>query len=68
MLPVFEPNEYFWQNHWREGEEEKWQCYARVVRDIIAEHGGYGVSDLKMEDKFDYKKALKEAWDAKKTQ
>lgn len=23
-LPVFEPNDYFWKNHWQEGKEEKW--------------------------------------------
>jgi len=36
VLPVFLPNEYFWKNHWQEGKEEKWQAFARVVRDIIA--------------------------------
>ena len=30
-MPVFEPNEYFWANHW-DGKEEKWQAYARAVR------------------------------------
>lgn len=30
-LPVFEPNEYFWQHHWQEGKEEKWEAYARVI-------------------------------------
>jgi hypothetical protein len=35
-LPVFEPNEYFWQHHW-DGREEKWVAYARAVRQIIAE-------------------------------
>lgn len=37
-MPVFAPNEYFWQNHW-DGEEDKWCAYARVVRQIIAEQG-----------------------------
>jgi len=23
QLPVFEPNDYFWQHHW-DGKEEKW--------------------------------------------
>lgn len=58
-LPVFEPNEYFWKNHWREGKEEKWEAFARVVRDIMAEVGGLKVSDLTMQDKFDYIELLK---------
>ena len=32
-LPVFMPNDYFWQHHQRQG-EEKWETYARVVREI----------------------------------
>ena len=55
VLPVFEPNDYFWQNHWQEGKEEKWEAFARVVRQIMADHGGYKLSDLSMEDKFKYK-------------
>jgi hypothetical protein len=35
--PVFRPNEYFWKNHWDEKNEQKWECYARVIRKIIAE-------------------------------
>jgi len=34
-MPVFEPNDYFWKNHW-DGKEEKWVAYARAVREIIA--------------------------------
>lgn len=29
-MPVFEPNEYFWNNHW-DGKEDKWVAYARAV-------------------------------------
>jgi 1-acyl-sn-glycerol-3-phosphate acyltransferase len=54
-LPVFEPNEYFWKNHWRQGKEEKWEAYARVIRDIMCDAGGLQVSDLSLEDKIDYK-------------
>jgi hypothetical protein len=35
-LPVFEPNDYFWKHHWQEGKEEKWEAFARVVRQIMA--------------------------------
>lgn len=46
-MPIFKPNEYFWQHHLREG-EEKWEAYARVIRDII--HEGSGVPIMKKED------------------
>jgi hypothetical protein len=29
-MPVFEPNEYFWEHHW-DGKEEKWKVFARAV-------------------------------------
>jgi hypothetical protein len=35
-LPVFEPNDYFWNHHW-DGKEEKWLTYANVIRQIIAD-------------------------------
>ena len=56
-LPVFEPNDYFFQNHQKEG-EEKWQTFARVIRDIMSEVSGLEKSDLSIEDKFAYKKLL----------
>jgi hypothetical protein len=34
-LPVFAPNEFFWKNHVQQG-EERWEAYARVIREIIA--------------------------------
>ena len=58
-LPVFAPNEFFWKNHWREGKEEKWEAFARVVREIMGEVGGLKLSDLTMQDKFDYLELLK---------
>lgn len=76
-LPVFEPNDYFWQHHWREGKEEKWEAFARVVRSVIQEHTcnqtspvdpltGLGsrpaeLSDSTMEDKLEYKQLLKDS-------
>lgn len=53
-LPVFAPNEYFWKHHW-DGKEEKWQAYARAVRQIIAECGGFELYDIEMENKLEYK-------------
>ena len=58
ILPVFKPNAYFWKNHWDAGKEEKWEAYARVMREIMSTHIGYETSELKMEDKFAYKAEL----------
>ena len=57
-MPVFEPNDYFWQNHWDQ-KEEKWVAYARAVQTIIAEQKGAKVSQSWMEDKLEYKKLLR---------
>ena len=52
-LPVFEPNDYFWEHHWNEGQEEKWEAFANAVRKIIVRyHGDLKLSDQTMEDKF----------------
>lgn len=56
-LPIFEPNEYFFSKHQQEG-EEKWQTYARVIRDIMSKHGNIKKSDIHIEDKFAYKALL----------
>jgi hypothetical protein len=43
-LPVFKPNDYFWKNHWDpNGKEEKWQVFARVIRNMMAESQGLGL-------------------------
>lgn len=56
-FPVFEPNDYFFANFQKEG-EEKWETFARVIRDIMAESTGLVKSDLQIEDKYEYKKIL----------
>ena len=61
-LPVFEPNDYFWEHHW-DGKEEKWLTYANVIREIIADQGGFKLSQSQMEDKFEYKRLV---WGRKK--
>ena len=38
FLPVFEPNDFFWEKHW-DGKEPKWIAYARAVRLIMADFG-----------------------------
>ena len=57
-MPVFEPNEYFWEHHLQPG-EEKWQAYARAVRDVMADQGGLEKFETTVEDKFEYKALYK---------
>ena len=57
QLPVFMPNDYFWQHHQRQG-EEKWETYARVVREIMAEAGDFKISNKDVEDKYKFKDIL----------
>lgn len=60
MYPVFKPNQYFWDNHWKEGKEEKWQAYARVIREeVIAKSFDFKLSDSVMEHKLEYKELIK---------
>ena len=56
-LPVFTPNEYFFKNHQRPG-EERYETYMRVMRDIMAESLNFKLSPLSLEDKFAYKEIL----------
>jgi len=59
VLPTFCPNDYFWEHHWNEGKEEKWEAYARAIQTIIANHLDLPMSDLTADDKLAYKKELK---------
>lgn len=56
-LPVFKPNEYFFEHH-KQGEEEKWMTYMRVVRHLMAEQLGFKETQSRLEDKFAYKEVL----------
>ena len=58
-MPVFHPNDYFWEHHW-DGKEEKWEAFARAIRNIISETAGLPLSDGTMEEKFKYKQLLKD--------
>lgn len=53
-MPVFEPNEYFWKNHW-DGKEEKWEAFARAVRQVMIETGGLNSTESTSEDRVKYK-------------
>ena len=57
-LPVFAPNDYFWEHHWDQGKEEKYAAFSRAVRQILGKHYGAKLVDLKMEDKFVFKEIL----------
>ena len=59
QYPVFKPNDYFFEHHWDSTKEEKWEAFARVVRNVIREGFDFKLSDLIMEDKLEYKKLLK---------
>ena len=56
-FPVFKPNDYFFDNHQVPG-EEKWETYARVMREIMSKELGLVLSEVSIEDKFDYRKLL----------
>ena len=54
-MPVFAPNQYFWDKYWDgKDPEKKWQVYAEAVREAMAEVGGYELSDSTMDDKQAY--------------
>ena len=39
VLPVFRPNQYFWDNFWDESKETKAELYKRTIRDIMIKSG-----------------------------
>lgn len=43
-LPVFKPNDYFFEHH-KKDDEEKWQCFMRVIRQLMSETSGLPLSD-----------------------
>lgn len=58
-MPVFEPNDYFWAHHWDETKEEKWQAYARVMRKIMCQQGGFVEYNCSLEDKYLFKATVR---------
>jgi hypothetical protein len=57
QLPILEPTEYMFNNHYTE-KTEKWEVYAEVVRDIFAELGDFKKSDGTLRDTFVYEDRL----------
>lgn len=62
-MPVFKPNEWFFEHHQKEG-EERWETYARVIRDIISENGNIEIAkhddgtEIDIREKSEYKELL----------
>lgn len=57
MYPVFEPNEYFWKNHWEPNQEKetKIATYTRVIREVMLKNSGMkDGAQWKAEDRFDW--------------
>jgi len=59
VLPTFCPNDYFWEHHWNKDKEEKHEAFARVMREIIANHIGYKTCEMNQDDKAIYVSELK---------
>lgn len=53
-LPIFEPNEYLYKTHQKEG-EEKWAVFARAVRESIADVLELPLSDATLKEKTECK-------------
>lgn len=66
-MPVFAPNDYFWKKHW-DGKENKADLYGETLRKIMAETGGFKLSDSTVDDKLELKKLLKGRVEDKKTE
>ena len=56
-FPVFRPNEFFWKTYQKVG-EEKWQTYARVVREMMGKELSLELSDQSFNDKVEYRKLV----------
>jgi Na+-transporting NADH:ubiquinone oxidoreductase subunit NqrB len=58
-MPIFRPNEYFWEHHW-DGKEEKWMAFARAVQNIIARELDVPTSESSLREKFEFKAIMKQ--------
>lgn len=59
-MPVFKPNEWFFEHHQKEG-EERWETFARVIRQIISDNSGIEIAfhedgtEIEIREKNEYK-------------
>lgn len=56
-LPIFEPNEHLFKTY-AKPKEEKWETYARAVRDVLSQVSGLPTSELSVKEKFACKEEL----------
>ena len=62
-LPIFRPNDYFYEHH-QKPNEEKWETYARVIRDLMSEHGNIPIArhedgtEIEIREKKEYRALL----------
>jgi hypothetical protein len=52
-MPVFEPNEFLYENFSHMG-DEPWEIYAWAAREAIATHGNLNRVDLPVREKLAY--------------
>ena len=45
VMPDFEPNEYLFRTHADKG-KDRWEIYAWALRDVMAKHGDFHLSDI----------------------
>lgn len=56
VYPVFKPNQYFIDNFCKDQSDENWKVYMSTVREqIMAKSFNFNLSDVAMEDKFEFK-------------
>lgn len=53
MLPPFQPNEHLFEKYAEKG-KERWQVYAWCLRDVMAEAGGFKVTEVPNRAKLAY--------------
>ena len=61
IFPVFKPNQFFWNNYWKEiqnVDEKKSKCevYAKTIHKIMVENSHLKPSDIKADDRWEYLK------------
>ena len=58
-MPVFAPNEYFWEHYWDgKDPETKWEVFANAVREAMTQCHDFKLSNSVMEDKMVYKEII----------
>jgi len=53
-LPIFSPNQYFWDNHWDSANETKVDAYMKAIRQIMLRESGLKDSEAMYIDRFEF--------------